>query len=145
DHIPVLESVLGKQRFEDGALSTNVIAEEYPQGFSDKDLPAEDPTKLLAVATIVHNTYARRAAGISGQIAGRARKVPREWVIAVKDAEGDYSETPVRMESEVEGGTVLVGGREVDVTTDWVPGRPLFTAVVDGKPVTVQIDRKGIG
>ncbi|MGE3476142.1 MAG: acetyl-CoA carboxylase biotin carboxylase subunit [Rhodospirillaceae bacterium] len=144
-NIPFLASVLGKKKFESGDLSTNFIAEEYPQGFSDKDLPADDPTKLLAVATVVHNIFARRAANVSGQMAGRARKLPTEWVVAVKDAEGNYSETPVKVESEVEGGTVLVGGREIDVTTDWRPGQPLFTAVVDGQSVTVQVDRRGIG
>src|SRR5262249_19686522 len=38
-NIPFLASVLGKTRFEEGRLTTNFIAEEYPQGFSEEDLP----------------------------------------------------------------------------------------------------------
>ena len=39
-----------------------VIAEEYPEGFSDKDLPAKDPAQLVAVAALVHSARQRRAA-----------------------------------------------------------------------------------
>jgi len=146
-NIPFLASLLGKAKFESGDLSTNFIAEEYPQGFSDKDLPADDPSKMLAVATLVHNTYARRAAGVSGQIPGRSRKIPSKWVVATKGADGNYTETPVEITAEVpsSGGTVNVGTKSIAVTTDWLPGQPLFSAVIDGKPVTIQVDRKGVG
>ncbi len=146
-NIPFLASVLGKKKFESGDLSTNFIAEEYPQGFSDKDLPADDPSKLLAVAALVHNSYARRSAGISGQIPGHGRKVPSNWVIFTRTADSTFTETPVNIEAEVPGagGTVRVGDKAVDVTTDWIMGHPLFTAMIDGKPATIQVDRKGIG
>jgi propionyl-CoA carboxylase alpha chain len=146
-NIPFLASLLGKPKFESGDLSTNFIAEEYPQGFSDKDLPADDPSKMLAVATLVHNTYARRAAGVSGQIPGRSRKIPSKWVVATKGADGNYTETPVEITSEVSGsgGTVQIGEKSIVVTTDWLPGQPLFAAIIDGKPVTIQVDRKGVG
>jgi propionyl-CoA carboxylase alpha chain len=145
-NIPFLASVLGKKKFESGDLSTNFIAEEYPQGFSDKDLPAEDPTKLLAVAALVHNTFARRAASISGQIPGHGRKLPSAWVIVTKDGGEKAVETVVAVAAgEGSSGTVTIGKKTVDVSTDWVPGQPLFTAVVDKKPVTIQVDRKGTG
>ena len=146
-NIPFLASVLGKKKFESGDLSTNFIAEEYPQGFSDKDLPADDPSKLLAVAALVHNTYAQRAAGISGQIPGHGRKVPQTWVVMTKDAEGKASEAAVIVSGDAgsAGGAVKVGSTTVNVTTTWVPGQPLFVAEIDKKPVTIQVDRKGIG
>ncbi len=146
-NIPFLASVLGKKKFESGDLSTNFIAEEYPQGFSDKDLPADDPSKLLAVAALVHNTYAQRAAGISGQIPGHGRKVPQTWVVMTKDAEGKASEAAVTVSGDAgsAGGAVKVGSTTVNVTTTWVPGQPLFVAEIDKKPVTIQVDRKGIG
>jgi propionyl-CoA carboxylase alpha chain len=95
----------------------------------------------------VHNTYARRAAGVSGQIPGRSRKIPSKWVVATKGADGNYTETPVEITSEVSGsgGTVQIGEKSIVVTTDWLPGQPLFAAVIDGKPVTIQVDRKGVG
>jgi propionyl-CoA carboxylase alpha chain len=146
-NIPFLASVLGKKKFEDGDLSTNFIAEEYPNGFSDKDLPAEDSSKLFAVAALVHATYARRSATISGQIPKHGRKIPNVWVVASRMSDGSVTETPVEvaLDATSSGGAVKIGKKKVEVTTDWGPGQPLFTAVIDKKPVTVQVDRKGIG
>ncbi len=141
-NIPFLASVLGKKKFESGDLSTNFIAEEYPQGFSDKDLPAEDPSKLLAVAALVHNTYVRRAAGISGQISGRSRKVPLTWVVVTKKAE-DPIEAKVTLDTS--GWTVKVGTKTINIISDWTPGQPLFRAVIESQPMVVQVDRRGIG
>jgi propionyl-CoA carboxylase alpha chain len=36
-------------------------------------------------------------------------------------------------------------GRMVSVSGEWRPGRPLFEGEVDGRSVTVQVDRRGVG
>ncbi|MBY0510484.1 MAG: acetyl/propionyl/methylcrotonyl-CoA carboxylase subunit alpha [Rhodospirillaceae bacterium] len=151
-NIPFLASVLGKKKFEDGDLSTNFIAEEYPEGFSDKDLPAKDPTVLVAVAAIVHNAYVRRSAGISGQIPGHGRKVPDHWVVASYGAGGKHSEHPVWVSPErkalgenIVSATVKVGKKTVHVNSAWAMGAPLFSAEVNGKWVTIQVDKRPVG
>ncbi len=150
-NIPFLASVLGKKKFEDGKLSTNFIAEEYPDGFSDKDLPAKDPSILVAVAALVHSAYANRAAGISGQIHGHGRKVPSEWVVATRD-EGKMETHPAAVLPEqtdmgagVIGARVKVGKKTLEIASGWTLGAPLFVAEVDGEPVIIQIDRRGSG
>jgi len=151
-NIPFLASVLGKKRFEEGRLSTNFIAEEYAKGFSDKDLPAKDPTILVAVAAIVHTAYARRAAGISGQIPGHGRKLPDNWIVAAYGPEGRDQEFPVWVALEkialgegIISRTVKVRKKTVHVNSTWKLGAPLFVADVNGTSVTIQIDKRAVG
>ena len=151
-NIPFLASVLGKKRFEDGNLSTNFIAEEYPEGFSDKDLPAKDPTTLVAVAAVVHNAYQQRAAGISGQIPGHGRKVPPEWIVVAYGADGKDEEFSVTMSPEMIGGeggavtaTARVGKKTVTIESNWTLGAALLVAKVNGKAMTVQVEKRPVG
>ncbi len=151
-NIPFLASVLGKKKFEDGNLSTNFIAEEYPDGFSDADLPAKDPTVLVAVAAIVHNAYVRRAAAISGQIPGHGRKLPDNWVVASYGPGGKDNEYPLWVSPErkalddgIISSTVKVGKKTVHVNSAWVMGAPLFNAEINGKWVTIQVDKRPVG
>ena len=151
-NIPFLASVLSKKKFESGDLSTNFIAEEYPEGFSDKDLPAKEPATLVAVAAIVHDAYARRAAGISGQIPGHGRVIPENWTAAAKTSDGKVQEFAVWLSPDTEdvgdgrvGATVKVGKKTVKVVGNWSLGAPLFAAEIDGEDVTIQIDRRGSG
>ncbi len=148
-NIPFLASVMGKKKFEDGNLSTNFIAEEYPDGFSDKDLPAADPAQLVAVAALVHSAHAHRAADISGQIPGHGRKVPADWVVVIsghgdKDSEHKVTVTHDRAEG-VASGIVKAGKKSVRIKTDWIFTDQLFIVDMDGTQATVQVDRRGIG
>ena len=153
-NIPFLASVLGKKKFVDGKLSTNFIAEEYPEGFSDKDLPASEPAPLLAVAALVHNAYMRRSAAITGQIPRHGRKIPSEWVLVVdthadKDEEYPVTVTPDHTAIEngggIASGAVKVGKKTIEVASDWNFTNSLFVGEVDGEKMTIQIDRRGVG
>ena len=149
-NIPFLASVIGMKRFGDGRLSTNFIAEEYPDGFSEADLPAQDPTTLIAVAGLVYDAYARRAAEISGQTPGHGRAVPDTWVVVVKH-NGKNEEHSVwvapKKDSDdgIGGGTAKVGKKMVHVKSNWTFGASLFVGVVNGKPITIQIDWEAVG
>lgn len=142
-NIPFLASVMGKKRFVDGKLTTNFIAEEYPDGFSDADLPPDDPTPLVAVAALIHRAYSNRAAHISGRLEGHEKSVSNSWVVDIdgKQRSVEISETA---ETGVSG-SVKIGRRRIAVTSDWTFGEPLFVGSVDGKTVCIQVDRDGIG
>ncbi len=149
-NIPFLASVMSKKRFDDGRLSTNFIAEEYPDGFSEADLPAQDPTTLVAVAALVHDAYARRSAEITGQVPGHGRVMPETWVVVVKH-NGDFDEYPVWIAPKKEpsygigGGVAKVGKKNIHIKSDWTFGAPLFTGQADGKDIVIQIDRESVG
>ena len=150
-NIPFLASLMGKQRFKDGKLTTNFIAEEYPEGFSAQDRPSEDPAKLLAIATLVHVAYARRAANISGQIPGHGRNTPETWSVIAGDEEHHIWVAPPMTGSDgVASGIAKLGKLNVHVSTPWAFGNPLLKADVSvdcgaAEPLIVQVDRRGIG
>ena len=139
-NIPFLASLMNHPRFNEGRLSTNFIAEEYPDGFHAADAPHDDPSLLVAVATSVHCRYQERAAGTSGQIDRLQRKLRRDWVVVLGDAEYPVQVTPV------EGGhEVQLQDREprLRVIADWHFGQPLFKGKVNNTEVCVQVERHG--
>ena len=140
-NIPFLASVLAKPRFVAGELTTNFIDEVYPDGFHADDLPPEDPSVLVAVAAAVHQSAYDREAQISGQLDGHGKRARNEWIVRL--GEGDHEVTVTALER---GCLVAVDGREMEVySDDWRFGMRLWTGVVDGREIVVQIERQGIG
>jgi propionyl-CoA carboxylase alpha chain len=138
-NIPFLASVMGKDRFVRGDLTTNFIAEEYPDGFHLADLPPEDPTILVAVAACVHRKHVERDARISGQMPGHEKGVRDEWVVRLGD-----TNHPVTVTVLEDGFRVIVDEEPMVVRTDWRLGQSLFRCEINGHPESVQIDREGI-
>ncbi|MBW7851275.1 MAG: acetyl-CoA carboxylase biotin carboxylase subunit [Rhodospirillales bacterium] len=139
-NIPFLASLMAKQRFVEGRLTTNFIAEEYPEGFHAADLPPDDPETLVAVAAAAHRRTIERDAQISGQLPGREMKVAEDWVVML-----DGKPHTVSVGDAPQGYAAVVDGNPVTLRTDWKIGEPLFRATVNGHHVCVQIDRQGAG
>ena len=139
-NIPFLNALMMHERFIDGRLTTNFIAEEFPDGFNPADAPPIDPKRFAAVAGVVHAAYQARAAQISGQQFGHRRQVGRDWVVATGDASFD-----VHVEAPVNGTLSLtVDGTAMTLTTAWQLGEPLFKADIDGIPYCFQIKRSTV-
>ncbi len=142
-NIPFLAALMAHPRFVRGELTTNFIAEEYPNGFHAEDLPVEDPRLLVSVAAFVHRRQAEREATLSGQMPGHEVKVGCDWVVQFGGHHYPYTIAPI------EGGYALeMGGPTVTVISDWDIGQPFFRGVVNDDndhQVVVQIDRHGIG
>ncbi len=142
-NIPFLASVMGKKRFVDGKLTTNFIAEEYPDGFSDADLPPDDPMPMVAVAALIHRSYSNRAAHISGLLQGHEKAVSNSWVVDI-----DGTQRAVEISDTADSGvsgSVKIGRKRISVSSDWTFGEPFFVGDVGGKTVCIQVDRDGIG
>jgi len=139
-NIPFLASVMGKDRFVRGALTTNFIAEEYPHGFQLADLPPEDPTILVAVAACVHRKHVARDAKITGQVQGHEKGVRDDWVVRLGDTNHPVVVTPMH-----DGYRVVVDDEPLVVRTQWRLGQSLFRCEINGHPECVQIDRDGVG
>ena len=139
-NIGFLAALTAHPRFIDGRLSTQFIAEEYPEGFHPSDVPHEDPTVVAAVAAAIHQAYQERAARISGQTRGHERKVRNDWIVLLKERrfEAAVSGTEGRFKVDVDG-------RKLAIATAWRLGDPLFQAVIDGTSVCMQVERNGIG
>ncbi|MDO8605089.1 MAG: acetyl/propionyl/methylcrotonyl-CoA carboxylase subunit alpha, partial [Phaeospirillum sp.] len=138
-NIPFLASLFAKDRFVKGNITTNFIAEEYPDGFTSDDLPSDDPTTLIAVAAAMKRRIVERNILISGQFPGHEMKAPEEWTVVLG---GVYHDVEVRPASG--GYAVVIGTEAIEVKTDWRIGDPLIRANVDGRPICVQVDRTGV-
>ncbi|NQU56303.1 MAG: ATP-grasp domain-containing protein, partial [Rhodospirillales bacterium] len=139
-NISFLAALMAHPRFQKGALTTNFIAEEYPDGFDPSDVPHDDPDMLLAVATCVHRAYQERAAGISGQFAGHQRLVHDDWIVLMGS-----KEHAVHIICVTGGFDVTIGEARLHVRTEWQLGQPLFEAQVNGLLICLQVERNGAG
>ena len=134
-----LAALCAHPRFIGGNLTTNFIADEYPDGFHAGDVPPEDPKILLAVAASIHCAFQERAAMISGQVPGHERMVSEEWTVILHDEEHSVSIVPI------DGGyEAKIGEESCLIQTAWKLGEPLFHALIDGLEACVQVERTGV-
>jgi propionyl-CoA carboxylase alpha chain len=140
-NVAFLAAVLKKPRFAEGRLTTDFIAEEFPDGFTGVEITAAALDQATSAATAVQRLRAEHEARISGQLAGHGRVVPETWIVAIGE-----ERRPVRAIRVGEAIAVTpIGGARAVVVTDWQPGQPLFRATIDGVSVIYQLDRAGIG
>jgi propionyl-CoA carboxylase alpha chain len=135
-NIPFLAAVMAHERFVEGRITTNFIAEEYPDGFHPADAVHDDPNIMIAVGSAMHYAYQRRAAMISGQLAGHGKRVATDWVVV---AGNDHH--PASVKPADDGYAISIGGATMDVRTDWNLGDPLFRAEINGMDVCMQVER----
>ncbi|MEX0838634.1 MAG: biotin/lipoyl-containing protein, partial [Parvibaculum sp.] len=141
-NIPFVNAIMEHPRFRSGNITTGFIAEEYPEGFHGVALADERAVRFAAIAVYINSVHAARAVQISGQLAGRPRKLPTEWVASV----GDWTQ---RVTAEDANGALRVifldaeGARGAShlVRSQWVPGQAVFRGEVDGISMTVEIVR----
>ncbi len=138
-NIGFLAALIAHPRFAEGRLSTDFIAEEYPDGFHSQDLTPEDPRLLIAVAGCIHRAYQTRASMISGQIPGRQRVVSDDWVVILH---GDA--VPVRIKPVDGGYELVVEGEDIAIETAWKLGQPLFWGTLNGRGFCLQVERQGV-
>ena len=139
-NISFLNALMVHPRFVAGELTTNFIAEEFPDGFNADLVPQNNPHIAVVVAAAVHQEYRERSSQISGQSEGHEYQVPDNWVV-ITGAE----ETPVSITLTLSGFLVSIGHEDYSVVTDWALGEPLFEAEINGQQVTVQVERAGSG
>ncbi len=139
-NISFLNALIAHPRFRKGNLTTNFIAEEYPDGFFAGDVPQADPALAIVVAAATYRHQMDRAALLSGQVPGHERQVPREWVAII-----NREEHPVTVKTVHGGYDITYNGKQYHLLTDWKPGEPLVRATVNGEQVCFQLDREGAG
>jgi len=139
-NISFLNALILHPRFKEGRLTTNFIAEEYPDGFHAADVPQSDPIIPVAIAAVVHKRHEERTADLSGQIERFKRKLRDDWVVIANKVH-----YPVTVRNVAHGYEVIHQDHIYRVRTDWQFGQPLVEAEVNGHAVSVQIDRHRAG
>jgi propionyl-CoA carboxylase alpha chain len=136
-NLSFLSALMMHPRFVAGNMSTNMIGEEYPDGFHPADVPHEDPTIIISVAASMVRRYRDRAAQIDGQLEGHERRVPCDWVVVMNDEFHPVSVVPAEGGHDVE-----YDGKIFAVRSRWEFGQYLFSGTINGKQVYVQVERR---
>jgi propionyl-CoA carboxylase alpha chain len=139
-NLPFLSALMAHPRFQAGRLSTGFIAEEYPDGFRGVALEPEAMADLVAVAATVHHQYERRAHARPPHFQAKGSKVGGDWVVKI-----DGVPHAISVVETASGFAVVGGNRSREVISAWRLGDPLYHGRIDGRAITVQIDRAGVG
>jgi len=132
-----LSAMLAHPRFREGRLSTNFIAEEYPEGYKPDEPRPDARRRLVYAAACIQRRIAERETEISGQVGGRPRRLA-DWVVHL-----GREPTAVSLKPHSSGFLAESTLGQAVIESDWFPGQPLFRAQVDGQPIVVQVDRRG--
>jgi len=136
-NLSFLSSLMVHPRFIEGNMTTNMIGEEYPDGFHPADVPHEDPSIFVSVAASMLRGYRDRAAQIDGQLNGLERRVRDDWVVVMN---GEHHQVEV---VAVEGGhDVEYNNKTYAVRSHWELGQHLFSGTINGEDIFVQVERE---
>ena len=135
-NIPFLSALMAHPRWRAGKLSTGFIAEEFPDGFHPQPPQDEVAKTIAAVAAAIDHVLGERKRQISGQMNGH--RVTRESARVVR-----LGNDEVKLEVAREGGHIVVRFPDEEksrrLQSDWKPGEPLWTGLIKGHPVAVQV------
>ena len=131
-----LSALMVHPRFLEGNISTNMIGEEYPDGFSPTDMPHENPAIIITVAASMLRGHRDRAAQIDGQLSDHERRVPEDWVVVMNNEHHPVSVVPANG-----GHNVAFDGNIYAVRSNWEFGQHLFHGTINGEEVFVQVER----
>lgn len=142
-NISFLNALMVHPRFLAGKLTTNFIAEEYPDGFSADLVPQDDPAICVVAAAAINKQYRDRCAMISGQLPGHEYQPSSDWVVMMDNGEAEFQVTVINGSNVAL--SVELDGKHYEIVTDWVFGDPLFKAKINGQSVCIQVDVEGAG
>ena len=138
-NIGFLTALIRHEQFMDGRATTNLIDDEFADGYCPAERAVDHPGPLVAVAAAIHKRYMDRAAQIAGQLPGYGRSVDPGWVVVCGRE---------RFEVEVRS---IAGGHEVDyagntdrLLSDWRFGQPIFQGSINDAKICVQIERHNL-
>lgn len=134
-NIPFLSTLMEHRRWREGALSTNLLAEDFPEGH--KPQPPEGDTARLCIAIAASVDYVQRVRKheVSKQVrAAAALPLVRNRVAFIGDREFD-----IRVEERQKTLVVTIDGVPMRLVSDWRPGNPVWEGHVDSDVVFAQI------
>ncbi len=130
-NIDFLSALMLHERFRSGNITTNFIAEEYPDGFQGAPASDELMRNLAALAAFVSTAHADRARRVDNQL-GKRLDPPSEWQVRIGDILQDVS---------ISEDGIIVEGSEVDLSAEYTPGDSLIMATIAGRPFSVKITK----
>ncbi|RED52517.1 acetyl-CoA carboxylase biotin carboxylase subunit [Aestuariispira insulae] len=142
-NLAFLAQLCRHERFRSGAMTTNFIAEEYPDGLTPELLVPEDPKLFAAIAAVIQSRVDEEDGNISGRITPAAPLRATEYSAFLGDQDRPELELVVNRVEDRD--RIEVEGRVIEVSSGWKPGEGLFRGLVDDRKVVMQIDRHDSG
>ena len=139
-NISFLNALMLHPRFVDGRLTTNFIAEEYPDGFSADMVPEDHPEVCIVVAAAINKYHCDRSTMISGQMHPENPREESGFIVIELDSRNQHEVEVLQTGSGYE---VNYQDQWYHMTTDWKPGNPLFVASINNREVSVQVEKSG--
>jgi propionyl-CoA carboxylase alpha chain len=131
-NVPFLSAVMDQERFGSGALSTNYIADEFPDGFHGLVPTTWQIDVITASAAAMHRITAARALKLGNGLTPPRRN---EWVVVTGSGRRN-----VRLQDVGESLEIFLPDEERVIVLDqldWRPGAPLLSGRLNGRPFTV--------
>ena len=128
-NLDFLSALMQHPRFRSGEITTNFIAEEYPDGFQGAPTDEALSERLAAISGFAAVAHSDRARRVSGQLDGPLRP-PAEWVVEIDGVAHDV---------HVDLDDVSVGGTAMEMAMAYAPGDRMVDAEFGGAPLTVKI------
>jgi propionyl-CoA carboxylase alpha chain len=135
-----LEAIITNPRFMLGDISTNFIAEEYPEGFSGANLTIDTIEVFLAAAVNIFIAEQKRASSIADQMVNQSSKIGTRWVVHI-----DGQLFPVMIKPVSDGYNIRYTRGRIYVRTNWTLGSLIFGGIVNGRKVNVKVDNIATG
>jgi len=137
-NVDFLSALMQHPRFRSGDITTNFIAEEYPEGFEGAPADPQLIADLAAIAAMIETTREARAGQISDQLHSPIEP-PRDHAVRIN---GHYVQVHIE---PFEGGTMawVDGAAPVEIFGNWTPGQRLLGLTIGGRQRTVRVQRDG--
>jgi propionyl-CoA carboxylase alpha chain len=135
-NLSFLAAVATKRRFRDGALSTNFLAEEFPDGLVPPAEPGEADHVILLAAVLAYRRILEQETAIGGRLADKPIDIEKNFVVLL-----DGRRHPAAIWSNGRDYTAEIDGEGVRAATEWRAGQPLLVLRIDDAALSVQIER----
>lgn len=133
-NISFLESIVRHEKFIKGDISTNFIAEEYPEGYNATELTEEMTFRFICVGLFMYLDDAKRASMTTQQASGRSRIIGPRWVVIIED-----NEYPVYVEDKDGGYEIECKNRLFNIQSNWDLGSNIFQGTINDENITFRI------
>lgn len=138
-NVPFLAALMKNPRWRSGALSTGIIAEDYPDGFSPLVPDSEALDILAAVALSMELINRDRLDNLPGRLRPHSGHVREDWVVKLGDARLPVALKAGNPSPPIEMDIAINDHPSHTVVSSWRPGEMLWQGRVGARSVTVQV------
>ncbi|HEX4105094.1 MAG TPA: acetyl/propionyl/methylcrotonyl-CoA carboxylase subunit alpha [Rhizomicrobium sp.] len=135
-NVSFLDAVMHHPRFREGRITTNFIAEEYPDGFKGAPASEDDLNLFVAAAVAAKLRRTQRAGEISGALKN-ALNIGDSFIATIAGRDMAVCDAHLAVGSL----HLAIDGKIFEGITDWFPGRPLLSLKHRGGETMFQIAR----